>query len=551
MARGKAISIGPRGSCCRQYEGRPGFWFEKNVAPQHHLWPEAFPETFIRERCVDALGREAKAKHDALEYCHRRRNEIQRQIDGLKAGPQELSPDDVGSLAAALANRTAMALRDEAPLSTLPLETLTRLKQAMPIWNLYAKKDSHIDKSNTRRSVGRYTDLLLDLVSDKEGVDRETMDSVAEAFDEALKASGTLLKPTSRKAVEAIYAAKLATWAELAEEAKNQGQSKAPVPKGASKLVTIDSLCEKSLEVDWHSPATIPGVRTALNKLMAWAASSYGISMVASIQQEHMREYGTLLRKSQPKSARKELSYLSAIFQCGIDHTLLSGPNPCQAIPQMKRSARMRVAKSIEAHKTLTLEELQTIDELMISDKQFYLYLLQRFTGARQQEIAGLRHCDMREKGGYKCIVIEPHEHRGLGINGQGSGIKTPQSVRYVPLPKILHNLWEHLKGTSKEPIFAKQDNERNFGENYRSRYHDKTKRRGLPSGTHSLRETLIQTLTTNNIREYVVRCITGKAMPMADYVHEDLPKMADAVELYSHLMPLRIEIANLDRSQL
>ena len=264
-----------------------------------------------------------------------------------------------------------------------------------------------------------------------------------------------------------------------------------------------------------------------------------------------MREYGTLLRKSQPKSARKELSYLSAIFQCGIDHTLLSGPNPCQAIPQMKRSARMRVAKSIEAHKTLTLEELQTIDELMISDKQFYLYLLQRFTGARQQEIAGLRHCDMREKGGYKCIVIEPHEHRGLGINGQGSGIKTPQSVRYVPLPKILHNLWEHLKGTSKEPIFAKQDNEINFGENYRSRYHDKTKRRGLPSGTHSLRETLIQTLTTNNIREYVVRCITGKAMPMADYVHEDLPKMADAVELYSHLMPLRIEIANLDRSQL
>jgi hypothetical protein len=57
--------------------------------------------------------------------------------------------------------------------------------------------------------------------------------------------------------------------------------------------------------------------------------------------------------------------------------------------------------------------------------------------------------------------------------------------------------------------------------------------------------------LTANDIREYVVRCITGKAMPMADYVHEDLPKMADAVELYSHLMPLKIAIANPGRCQL
>ena len=89
-------------------------------------------------------------------------------------------------------------------------------------------------------------------------------------------------------------------------------------------------------------------------------------------------------------------------------------------------------------------------------------------------------------------------------------------------------------------PFFPKQKNERTFGENYRSRFHDKTKRRGLPSGTHSLRETLIQTLTTNDAREYIIRCITGKAMPMPDYVHADLPKMASALELYSNIMPIK-----------
>ena len=545
MARGKAISIGPRGSCCRQYEGRPGFWFEKNLAPQHRLWPEAFPETFVRERCLDALGRTASTKADALEYCHRRRNELQRQVDGLQAGPQELSPDDVGSFAAALANRTAMALRDEMPLPTLPVETLSRLKQALPLWQEHEMKAPVDRMIEAEERGGQMVDALEETWAvwasgTLDGLDRETMDAVSKGFDEALKASGTLLKPRTRQAVEAVYAAKLANWAGIAEDFQKQGHSKAPKPKGAMKVITVETLCEKSLEEDWHSPATIPGVRNALNKLMAWAASSHGITMVASIQQEHMREYALALRKSQPKSARKDLSYLSAILQCGIDHGLLSGPNPCQGIPQVKRSDRMRVAKSVDGHKTLTLEELQQIDVLMKSDSQYELYLLQRFTGARQQEVAGLRPCDFIEKGGIKCISIEPYDQRGLGVKGQESGIKTPQSVRFIPLPEVLHPLWEKLKGTSKMPFFPKQKNERTFGENYRSRFHDKTKRRGLPSGTHSLRETLIQTLTTNDAREYIIRCITGKAMPMPDYVHADLPKMASALELYSNIMPIK-----------
>lgn len=544
MARGKAISIGPRGSCCRQYEGREGFWFEKNVAPQHQRWPEAFPETFIRERCIDAFGRAATRKNDALEFCQRRTNQIQRQIDGLKAGPRKLSSDDVGSVAGAMANRTAMALRDEIPLQTLPVETLTRLKQALPLWNEHELKSPVERMIEAAEQGGEFSDALNDTFAvwasgELDGLDRRTMDAVALAFDEALNNSGTLLEPQTKRAVEAAYAIKLARWGAASMEAKEKGHNKAPKPKGAARVVTIEMLCERSLEEDWHGPATISGVRNALNKLMAWAANSHGITLLASIQQEQMKEYALAIRRSQPKSARKDLSYLSSIFQCGIDFDLLPGPNPCEGIPKIKRSERKRVAKTSESNNTLTLEQLQQLDQLMMADQQVDLYLLQRFTGARQQEIAGLRHCDFLEKGGIKCIAIKAHEERGLGVDGQTSGIKTLQSLRLIPLPKVLHPLWNKLKGESKSACFPRQTNERRFGENYRSRFHDKTKRKGLPSGTHCLRETLIQTLTANDVREYTVRCITGKAMPMPDYVHADLPKMAEAIELYAEIMPM------------
>lgn len=547
MARGRSISVGPRGSCCRQYEGRDGFWFEKNLAPQHQLWPEAFPYTFIRERCLDVFGTPASSKQDALEFCHRRRNEIQRQIGGLEAGHRDLSPDDVGSFAATLANRTAMALRQEVPLQTLPVETISRLRQALPLWQEHELKAPVDRMIEAAERGGDFVDALNETYGvwasgALTGLDRRTMDAVSVAFEEALNSSGTLLNPQTRRAVEASYAFELSKWGSAATDAKAKGLSKAPKPKGATKIATIENLCELSLAEDWHGPATIAGVRNALNKLMAWAANAHGITILASIQPEHIKEYALALRKSQPKSARKDLSYLSSIFQCGIDFEILPGPNPCEGIPRIKRSERKRVAKTVERNKTLTLEQLQQVDELMKTDQQFDLYLLQRFTGARQQEVAGLRHCDFKEKGEIKCIAIEAHEARGLGVDGQTGGIKTLQSLRLVPLPTALHSLWDKLKGNSKEACFPRQLNERRFGENYRSRFHDKTKRKGLPSGTHCLRETLIQILTANDVREYTVRCITGKAMPMADYVHEDLPKMSEAIQLYASLMPLALQ---------
>ena len=129
MARSKPISIGARGSCCQQYEGREGFWFEKNVARLKREWPSAFCSSTIRERCVDALGRPATTKAVALEYCLRRCNQIDRQVEGLKAGPKALSPDDVATTGTALANNVAETIRNKIPLHNLDAGKIQRLRE--------------------------------------------------------------------------------------------------------------------------------------------------------------------------------------------------------------------------------------------------------------------------------------------------------------------------------------------------------------------------------------------------------------------------------------
>jgi hypothetical protein len=445
MGRGKSMSVGPWGSFCRQYVGRPEFWFELNLSAQNNKWPGVFTSRFIRECCTDTHGKIQSNRHEAIEYCLKRRNEIRRLEESLGANPNDAQP-------------------------------------------------------TTNKAVKSKT---------------ETQSAVSTA-------------PRYQKGLNKI---KRGSEDKRKREHKDNG---------------IDEICELSLNNEWHGPTTLPGVRNALNKLMRWSAENHGIDSIKEIDSNLLKQYAILIRKTQPKSARKDLSYLSSIFQCGIEHGMLDGPNPCQGIPRLKRSERRKAAaKTVELNNTLTAQQLHQLDQVMIKDKQSDIYLLQRFTGARQQEIAGLRHCDFRVVSGHKCIVIEAHQERGMGMEGQTCGVKTPQSQRVVPLPSCLDPLWDRLHSRSQDPCFPKQNNERNYGENYRARYHNKARARGLPAGTHSLRETMIQTLISNGVREYTIRCIAGKTMPMSDYVHEDIPKMAEAIAKYAKISPLEVSTTN------
>ncbi len=272
---------------------------------------------------------------------------------------------------------------------------------------------------------------------------------------------------------------------------------------------------------------------------MRWASAEHGIKLLAAMQPEHLQDYSSFLYEHQPKSARKDLGYIRSAFECGIQFNVLPKPNPCEGIIRPKRELRQRVAKTLENKKSMSLEELHRLDAAMAGDPQVDIYWLQRFTGARQQEVAGLRKCDFVIKNGFRCIAIEPHEGRGMGANGQASGLKTPNSRRFVPLPKLLNCLWERNSGDGIEPCFPKTQKERAWGENYRRRQTDNAKKAGVPTGTHALRDTIHQTLIEDGIIPDVVMMITGKKLSISDYLHTSLEKMKEAVERYAVLMPL------------
>ena len=533
MARSKPISIGARGSCCRQYQGREGFWFEKNVARLKREWPSAFRSSTIRERCVDALGRPATTKAVALEYCLRRCNEINRQVEGLKEGPKALSPDDVATTGTALANNVAETIRN-----TIPLDNFDAVKiKGLSEWQRW-QEEPPVDLllENPDANWGE----LLDWLSDPD------LDAIHNAFDKGLAVSGLNLKAESTNAARAAYSHALQRWAGEALLAQQAGSTKAPKPKGIKRAISIDALCELSVKKSWHAKSTIAGVRNALKKLMTWAENHHGIKMLASLQPDHLREYSSALYEIQPRSARKDLGYLISIYNCGIQYNVLPDPSPCVGIIRPKREHRRRRAKTVDDNKSMSAEELSRLDNEMARDPQFDIYLIQRFTGARQQEVAGLRQCDFVIKNGHRCIAIWPHEKRGMGTEGDEGGIKTQNSIRFIPLPAALDQLWKRHHSKCNTQAFERTSKERHFGENYRRRQWDAAKRVAVPSGTHAMRHTIHQTLIDDGINPEVVKMITGKMLSISDYLHANIDNMKLALERFEELRPLATNQAPL-----
>jgi integrase len=489
-----------------------------------------FPDKFLRERCLDNQRRPTNKRDEALEYCQRRKNEIARLVERAKAEPTTLMPDDAEALGTALASNVALTLHQRVALPELPTERLIRLKE----WQR-ANEMAPVDVLLENPDKDFYE--TLDFLND------QWLDQIDRAFEKGLSKSGSRLTDESKATVKLAYTAAFEKWSTKAVEEQKRGAIKAPKPEKPPTLISIEGLCDLSRRKEWHGSSTIPGVQNALNKMMNWVGDEYGIKTLAALQPDHLEEYSSFLYEHQPRSARKDLGYIRSAFECGIKFKVLPKPNPCEGIIRPKRELRQRVAKTLDNKKSMSLEELHRLDAAMAKDPQVDIYWLQRFTGARQQEVAGLRRCDFVFKNGYRCIAIEPHEGRGMGANGQASGLKTANSKRFVPLPEILGSIWEKYQSAGREPCFPKTQKERAWGENYRRRQAENAKKAKVPTGTHALRDTIHQTLIENGVIPDVVMMITGKKLSISDYLHTSIKKMKEAVELYAASMPVYEQI--------
>jgi hypothetical protein len=233
LGRTKSVAIGPHGSCCRQYAGKEGFWFEKNLTHLHRQWPEVFPEKFVRERCVDHLSQPTNKRDEALEFCQRRKNEIARLVENAKVEPTTLLPDDAEALGTALANGVALTLHRHIALPEVPTEKMIRLRE----WQEAQEKapvDVLID--NPEADWGEVLNFLMD----------PELDEIDGAFAKALSKSGSRLTDESKATAKLAFTAAIERWTAKAAEEKRRGAIRAPKPEKPAAVISIDRLCEIS-----------------------------------------------------------------------------------------------------------------------------------------------------------------------------------------------------------------------------------------------------------------------------------------------------------------
>ena len=122
---------------------------------------------------------------------------------------------------------------------------------------------------------------------------------------------------------------------------------------------------------------------------------------------------------------------------------------------------------AISAEEGLEINQQMLRNARVGKDQSYDVLILQAMTGARIQEIAGLRGCDFvkRRVGDkdYYCIKITAWEERGHGALGTREGLKTVQSDRFIPLPDCGKVLWSRYENPSNKDGAFPQERPRSY----------------------------------------------------------------------------------------
>jgi len=289
-----------------------------------------------------------------------------------------------------------------------------------------------------------------------------------------------------------------------------------------------------------------------------WAAKNYQVKLPSSIDTEmaiEYREFLTCRSGLKISTAGKELRYISSTFATGTTKVLLNS-NPFYNLPKDRQSAIRNLLaskKTIDSNNTISAKEGLEINQRMLcsgkgtKDPSYDVFVLQAMTGARIQEIAGLRGCDfIKRRVGeteYHCIRITAWEGRGHGaLNGSRGGLKTVQSDRIVPLPGCGKKLWDRYSDpTNRDAAFPEErprSQAQPWGERLMKRMRDKCK--GFK--TKSWRETISNNATNAGISYRAVEMVTGKTgeSTVVQYTSDDLSVMQKVVEINASCLQIK-----------
>lgn len=131
---------------------------------------------------------------------------------------------------------------------------------------------------------------------------------------------------------------------------------------------------------------------------------------------EHVTAKGT---PRSPATVNKLLSAIRSILEVSINHGYLAEPNPAA-----KLTIRIKDKGGGRKRMPLLISEIERV-EVSSEDRDYWLWKLLIYTGARLGEVAQMRRSDVAVRGGVPCILIHDDE---------GRRVKNGGSVRAVPL---------------------------------------------------------------------------------------------------------------------
>jgi integrase len=212
----------------------------------------------------------------------------------------------------------------------------------------------------------------------------------------------------------------------------------------------------------------------------------------------------SLLRKVATTTTRRQLADLTTVFNFGLREYELPGTNPFAKLPIKGEGS------DAKKREPFTVEELLTIKLAAEArpDDLGNLVGLMFETGARLEEILGLKVSDVVLSGPCPYLSIQPHPLRSL---------KTPQSKRDVPLMGVSLMVASRLKPTRGGFFFPRFTGE--VGERLKPGSASKTASKevarwmaklGFPKSSHSFRHSIRDRLRVVQCPEPIAEQIGG-----------------------------------------
>ena len=293
----------------------------------------------------------------------------------------------------------------------------------------------------------------------------------------------------------------------------------------------------KRKAVEGRAKSTILNWTSKLKALSEWSETDY-LSELTKRQAIQYKEY-LLANGLEPSSVKNTIGCLNAFWVWGIEHEIIK-ENIWYGLKKRLPDSDKKPIPSQEVFDAAT-EKASSITSLRKTKD--YQFLIQRYTGCRQGEAAGLRHCDIDLKKKtisfyeWEKKVRYEKERGGKRTEKQVRRFKTGQKdERLLPMNSALYKALKDMPliEDSDDPIWPRRYKATNdsWGTHWVSEYKNKYNLLSHDLRRYAVTKLEVAGVTPGIIYEVIRHKIPGSSEVTLRYLRPSPEELREAMEL-------------------